>query len=298
MKVRLPRSSSMSPHPWNRGLMECLHGLRDYGLAEVEFIDAPKITGVPRAGCGNLVQADERWIYLDTWDHSRPLDQVLKYPEKWPVPIDAAIKIQKSPRWNADNPRNVPVRTWTMFHMDQMDWLRKVDRRRKEVAVGKKIHGISFSGRVWNERKKWMQAMRGVMGAHVESWEGRRRSGSVDGYVSMLAASKAAFIIQGKHDAMTDGKNRREVECASLGVPMVLNYEPFYELDPLIPGEHYVKVDRCTPGDIAEAAETAWTRREELTEAARDWWDRMASRKGVALSFFRLLADLFGPSKG
>ena len=152
-----------------------------------------------------------------------------------------------------------------IYHTNQMDWLEKRETRLNQYAVTAKPYRIGFTGRQWRERKVWVEALLKVDGAYPSV----KYEGTPADYINRIMSWNAMLILQGKRDRHTDGKNRREAECASIRMPMILNYKPYY-LNPFEAGKHYLYVEQ--PSDIELVLTELEARKQELAENAYQWW--------------------------
>lgn len=289
MHVRLPRHRP-SGSPWIDGLLSCLGHGQSFGLYDVGEHDEPSpgLEAFSRANQGCWIFADDARIYLDTWDFRHPTACLLDRKDLL-VDCRLILKIQRRVDYEWRDRTDIPVLPWTMFHTAQMDWMTKLPYRFDLCASPAKRFRAGFSGRAWPVRRPWLDALSRLHAVDVQTWDGRERIGGngaegADVYVRRMATWEVSVVLQGKHDHATDGKNRREVECASLGIPMVLNYRPYY-MDPLVPDMHYVFCP--TPKDLDSCIEDARIRGSELSSAALRWWTRNASVEGVCQSFVR-----------
>lgn len=283
MLIELP---SKRHTPWIQGLLACLETIQNHEWAQVKVVDLPEIRNVPRWNQGAILRVDGHYVYLDTWDCDIPTSRV--DPTQPFGNIELFIKIQANDKWTAHC--GVPVTTWTMFHTAQMDWLANLDRRREDRRLNaplRREQGLpwGFTGRKWGERGPWLAALREAGKGHLEVWDGRARLGDTEEWVLKTHKWNAGIVICGKHGRQTEGKNRREVEFASLGIPMILNYYPTYP-DPLISGKHYAFW--CRPGNLTETLYYATQNAELLASNAREWWDHNASPRGLCESFIRI----------
>ena len=69
-----------------------------------------------------------------------------------------------------------------------------------------------------------------------------KRSNAIDEnlYFDLLKQTKWGLILKGKGEA---GKNRREMEYASYGMPLALNYKPIYPFE-FEPNKHYFYLEK------------------------------------------------------
>jgi hypothetical protein len=95
------------------------------------------------------------------------------------------------------------------------------------------------TGRIWRERHKWVNYLNN---SSFKKPDTSKQLNEKD-FESLLLKTKWGLILKGKGV----GKNRREVEYMSIGMPLVLNYKPEYPF-PYNPDEHYVYLEK--PSDI------------------------------------------------
>lgn len=96
------------------------------------------------------------------------------------------------------------------------------------------------TGRVWKERHKWVKYLKESNNLKIPQIGNQ----SIRDYEQLLLKTKWGLILKGKGV----GKNRREVEYMSIGMPLALNYKPEYPF-PYNPNEHYVYLEK--PSDIS-----------------------------------------------
>lgn len=88
----------------------------------------------------------------------------------------------------------------------------------------------------------------------------------VNEYIEILKKCKWGLILQGGNKYNCDGKNTREIEYASCGMPLVLNYCPTYDFS-FEPNKHFLylekpedleKLEYINPEPYAKASEELW----------------------------------------
>ena len=297
MQVRLPNNIPRNS-PWLIGLIGCLSSLSDYGLADVEMVEAKwlgrELLGgkIPRWQQNALIQVNGRYVTLDVWDFAVPSRIILENLDHPEMPeLAAVVKIQchGGDCWNH---YRIPVVPWSMFHKDQLNWLKNLPRYREIVATTPKTFRAGFTGCNWPCRRKWVEALEKIDGVDLDAWpmsERKHRPGTVEDYVRRIATWECAICLKGKTDKWTDGKNRREVEFAGLGIPMILNYAPKY-FNKLGPSYHYALLAEPRSIDLEQAIE--YGQHSSIGKLAFDWWNANASREGICRSFVKLMGSL------
>lgn len=275
--------------PWSKGLRHNLAQLEKYDLARVqEAGDLPITPRLPKWPHSFLVRVNGKIIWIDAWDYEHPCGQYIKGIGP-ALDIHCIIKIQyKNEKF--PGPRQVPMYPWMMFHTDQTSWLQKCQNYKKIYDSTKKKYDIGFSGHLWNCRRKWVNALKEIPNTYCEAWTSKARPGSTKEYIQKMSEWKALACFQGKKGRYTDGKNRREVECACLGIPLVLNYKPTY-LNPLLPNEHYIYVKKPEGLQIQLEKLKDEKSTKEMVIRAREWWDDNCSEKGICTTFMQIMKE-------
>lgn len=107
----------------------------------------------------------------------------------------------------------------------------------------------------------------------------------VDQFVEVLKECKWGLILQGGNTRNCDGKNTREVEYASCGIPMVLNYIPAYEY-PFTPGKHFFLLE--SPKDLEKLK---YTDPRPFAEASARLWEEYLKPESAAKYLLRLIHE-------
>lgn len=293
--VVLPDPSRMPRMPWPKNLIRNLYHLDELGLAEVDedHDELPHIgrispeIGLTRSDAGRIISVNEKLVYLDTWDFSGPTITVLTHLDKIDVELHAILKIQKRRDSDWSNSKDIPVVPWSMFHSQHMNWLENQPKYREQVQANtNKTVSVGYSGRHFHFRKKWFRAIEKIEDSFLTTWK-KRPTDPIDNYIQNMSEWKVGLILKGKSDGRTDGKNRREVEFASVGVPMILNYQPYY-LNELEPFKHYIYVE--SEDELGEALSSLTPEvAAELTSNAYEWWKENASLEGICKTFMQAM---------
>lgn len=102
-------------------------------------------------------------------------------------------------------------------------------------------------------------------------------------FSKVLEKCKWGLILQGGNKYNCDGKNTREVEFASCGVPLVLNYIPNYEYN-FIPNEHFLYLEK--PQDLNRLKEED---PRPYARASIELWEKYLKPKSAAQHLKRLI---------
>lgn len=104
-------------------------------------------------------------------------------------------------------------------------------------------------------------------------------------YAELLRSCRWGLILRGK--PVLDGKNMREPEMLSCGMPLVLNYQPHY-LFPFEPDRHYVYIER--PEDLTEKLPGCDHR--EYAERSREVWRDHYCPAAVSRKLIELVEEI------
>ena len=106
-------------------------------------------------------------------------------------------------------------------------------------------------------------------------------------YLEKMLTSKYGVVLAGRSTAVTDSKNRREIDYMMMKKPLLLNYHPYY-YDPLIPGKHYIYIEEdVNIRDIDNEYDVNL-----IAENGYQWYLRNASPEGIVNSFISIFHDL------
>lgn len=239
---------------WNVTLMR---RLAESGVFNVRHANMPRI---PRKLYGrrssslSMFRVDGLLLALDTWDTDGPLSECLERGEftESMAGVRMILKIQHRP----DNPRwatcPVPVTSWGMFPS-------------QEFPLGYFRYDPGYA-------HKWSCTVNGAarfgrgafrVGGRVHASDGKLTFAE---YFKLLRECRWGVSLKGKRG--TDGKNRREVEFSSCGMPLALNYEPCYPF-PFRAGKEFFlltgadslrEMDDTDPRPFREASEAVYER--------------------------------------
>lgn len=225
---------------WGKNLL--YHFSRHHNV-ETDFIDFPVIKVPQNTNFIPLIIEDILFI-IDDHDYCGPTQNIINlleldsfYKDK-PVFI---LKIQYSSKHKhiydlVYDKHNIKVLPFTMFAnckfaLENFSW---TNTDHEFVCV--------LTGQLWKDRLSWIEfaeANKETIGCKLDLKKGRAEK-STDKenseYYDLLKKSKWGVIFKGYGEG---GKNRREVEFSSLGMPLALNYQPEYPFD-FIPDRDYV----------------------------------------------------------
>lgn len=105
----------------------------------------------------------------------------------------------------------------------------------------------------------------------------------VNDFANVLKLCKWGLILQGGNKYNCDGKNTREIEYASCGMPLALNYIPNYEY-PFVPDRHFLYLRR--PDDL-ERLKTEDPR--PYAHASCELWEKYFKPESAAKYFRKLI---------
>jgi len=258
--------------------------LAESGLFEVMYADLPRL---PKRAVGRVTQNLSTFrisgtlVALDTWDTNSPTDSAFLNGHFQPGAALGDVRVVLKIQWQPDrfwkaftNEIMIPVLPWTVFPSREFPLgAFAYDARANHVYTGS-ITGVMRYGR---------GPFRDLVADEPDFYA---RLGSKDDsiaeYVNILRTCRWGISLKGKRG--TDGKNRREVEFASCGMPLALNYEPHYPF-PFEAGQDYVLLKE--PTDLLTLREID---PHPFAVASREVYEQFFSPAGMA----RLMLDLVG----
>lgn len=284
--VELPSNNVFSI--WCRALLSNLHNLDKANLATVRMVDdLPSCIqlNVPKREQSVIIRVNGKLVLIDVWDYSHPGITWLKGGGN-DIDIKLILKIQYNPLFAFNNNRSIPIKPWTMFHFGGQRWQERQPEFRNRFLNRPKKHNIGFSGRAWGWRRKWIQKLSEIPHSYSNLYK-RTPPGNMDNYTDRFLTWKSLLCIIGKRDRCTDGKNRREVEAASIGMPLFMNYKPAY-LNPFKPDKHYIYInDPNNLPDLVDDLLNDNEKYEALSNNLIKWWLDNASIFGVCKTFIQ-----------
>lgn len=206
---------------WNKTLCRMLIDSELFTVTE-DLSPFPPLGGVRNCNF-HLLRINGKLIGVDTWDTWDPTAAYFAKGHFKDFPMDLLIKIQYYPcefweKFTAET--KIPVKPWTIFPASEFplgyfQW-----------KPGPKSFVGALTGR--NNRfgrQRWMDWCRKQNDFHVQAENGVKIP--AEQFLGLLKECTWGISLKGKH-RNHDGKNRRECEYASCGVPLALNYIPHY----------------------------------------------------------------------
>lgn len=262
--------------PWNRTV---IYYLMSSGLFTPIIDNLPIIDVGRRRKNFNLLKINDKLIALDTWDSISTIERL---EEQWQHVYDTydhplrglscIIKIGMG-RDDAylrefSGRTGVKVTPLAMFP----DGRFPVGAFRWQP--GQHDYLANLTGKnVRNKRPEWVAAAI----ADGRYYAGRREP--PDAYTARLRRCRWGVALAGISD-----KTRREPEFLSCGMPLALNYDPFYPF-PFEPGVHYYRLYK--PSDLTSLGDV-----DPRPYAAKSYetWERYFSPVGMAMLLLELIA--------
>lgn len=266
---------------WNRTLCRMLIDSEMFQVTE-DLFHFHRSPGVRNCNF-HIMRLDGKIVGVDTWD---TWDPTAAYFSKgvfssWPYNMCKLIKIQYYPCafWEKfTRETHIPVTPWTIFPssefpLEYFQWSPDTDKAYVGLLTGRNDR---FG------RQRWMDWCRKDKGFYVQ--ENNRHKIEATEFLSLLRQSQWGICLKGKQKHH-DGKNRRECEYASCGIPLVLNYIPTYPF-PMVPNVdfYYVK----DPEDL----KALWTvDPKPFAAASRELYRKYFSPKGMSQTLCSLILN-------
>ena len=232
-----------------------LRRMGESGIFNVEYRKfPPKLFALSRPGHMTPFILNGKKCFLDDWDYAYPTSSISEeFFERNPEHKDLkyVFKIQYSrgeiPFFTKLGEKfGIQIFPFFMFprHDFELGSWKWKNGDHKYLAL--------FSGRVWKFRRQWNAYMQkhpeciSVNDSYLKVTDKRMNAIDDDVYLDILKQTKWGLCLRGKG---TDCKNRREVEYLSYGMPLVLDYKPYYPFDDEFqPNKDYVYLEK--PEDL------------------------------------------------
>lgn len=264
---------------WNWTLCRMLAASKCFDVS-TEIFPHAKFHGA-RNGNWSLFKINGKLIGLDTWDTLSPtahyhgngfFKDILK-------DVKMVIKIQYQPNryWNEfTKDTGIPVSSWTVmptrdFPLESFQWENKKHKWISTVT-GKNNRFGRQPWSMWCEKQDDFYSS----GEYLVN-------DKLDSYIDRLKECKWGMILKGKRGAE---KNRRECEFTSCGIPLALNYDPYYPFD-IKPGVHYVRLNN--PEDLATLRDI---NPEPFAKASRQLYFDHFSSYGMAKTLIKITGKI------
>lgn len=203
------------------------------------------LSTIPVFKSKNLIpfKLDDFPFFIDDWDYSYPTSYLdnpkVLYPYLKNNLPPTILKIQYSSNHkekydNLYNKYNIKVLPFIIFPNRYFNLgFDKWDSNKQHKYL------CFHTGRQWRERSRWINYLKN----NISEIPQINTKLTTQEYQSLLLDTKWGLVLKGKGI----GKNRREIEYMSIGMPLVLNYKPEYPF-PYNANEHYVYLEK--PKDI------------------------------------------------
>jgi len=267
---------------WNWTLLRMI---ADSGLFKVSTERFPwvRVDGA-RNSNWTMMRVNGALVGLDTWDTYSPTSAFYNsgFFNEGPLKdLDLVIKIQyyKCPFWDEfQTNTGIPVKPWTVmptkdFPLGYFKW-----KHENHPLMGTITGKNNRFG-----RQPWVDWC--VKQPDFYAKSDYISTDSLETYRDILKRCRWGIILKGKQ-RNHDGKNRRECEFSSCGIPLALTYQPTYSF-PMNPGEHFVLLKN--PEDLATLR---YIDPRPYAKASRYLYQEHFSPQGAAKTLISLVKDL------
>lgn len=271
---------------WNKTLYRMMARSGVWDIQTEQFPVAPRIPGNRRGSNFTLLRVNGVLLALDTWDDNNPSSL---YESNGcfatggcfaDVKMVLKIQYRNNGYWNTFHGKTGILATpWTVmpsrvFPMEFFKWENKAHK-----------YFVSTTGR--NNRfgrGKWVDACKARGDCYIPDQHINHKD-DMEVYQEVLRNVRWGLVLQGL--PRSDGKNRRETEFGSCGIPLALNYKPTYPFE-FEAGKHFV----YTP-DPKDLAALATIDPEPYSKAITEIYNKYWSPAGMS----NLLLDLCRKNK-
>lgn len=249
--LTLPTDAEHRFASWNVTLMRMLDRS---GLFDVRF--DPHLPHLPPKMCGRVTgnlctfRVDDKLIALSTWDTNSPVVEAERAGHFMCGHLFGSVRLLLHIQWRPDDPywgyfekvAQIPVSAWTIFPSREFP----LEVFRYEPGA-QHIYQATLTGADRFGRGAYRDVARKHQDFYVKVGS---EKDDMSEYLNILRTCRWGVSLGGRRN--TDKKNRREIEFASCGMPLALNYQPHYPF-PFEPGKHYVYMEE--PEDLLRLRE-------------------------------------------
>jgi len=277
------------------GLEYIVGTLRDSGAFQIE--DHKESYRPAKGVRATTLFFNGKKIYLDFWEYSAPTHT----PEILNANFDLIIKLQHLPI-TAENYlkfirhkemfKGVSDSVLTDFFKKIVPWtffpsktlMPYIGKEQDLVSLPTEQLGF-FCGRNWKARHN-MKAVLDKAGIKYICNEVEGQRISDEAFMHLMLSSQYGIVLPGRSTAVSDSKNRREIDYIMMRKPLLISYRPYY-YDPMVEGKHYIFIDDKTNFKALPDMYNI----KEMTENAFQWYQRNATPSGIATSFLKIMTD-------
>ena len=275
IKSRRPKASYLT------SIIDDLKHLDKFSKYELVFDESLRTTFHERT---TIFKLDGKLILLDGNNKRKPSLALLENNELNDYSL--IIKLQHAPSdlWDKFS---VPITAWTFTERicpkfrNSFETYKQSEHEHRCGFIGRS------GGKIHKDRTDIVLRLNNWENVDCDFWLHRdrgERTLSPDDYFNRLLSWKSALIPPGTVETGNDGKTWREIECAAMGLPMILDKPRNYWVK-LRQFEHYIPV---IDNDMNKAVDKA-TEDKELGRRAREWYEKAASAEGVCKTFVEIL---------
>jgi len=301
VKVEINRKQQ-NGHYGTLGMPYLLSAIKESDLFEVDFHD--EFVKTARDFRATILICNGKKIYLDFWEYPAPTYTGKVYDYGFDLIIklqDRHVDIKNVHRYL--NRKNMLVKSkeelqayrdiicpWTFFPSRLFD--KYIGNEEELVSKAKDIEVDQlgfFCGKAWKCRNNIMKHLKGLGLMTQRSDQGNKNGGrplNDEEFIEQMIRSKYGIVLAGRASAVTDAKNRREIDYMMLKKPLLLNYRPKY-YNPLVEGKHYIYFDEKTDLNDLENRYNI----EEIAENGYNWYLENVPKDGAANVFRKILKE-------
>lgn len=290
-KLIIPSNLIMSMSPWTKRTIYKLVESKMFDVREEVFpeIDLKPIVGKRHNFIGffkfnDILMAVDVWdgpqptILLADWFKSDPFYSKTKIIFK--IQYCSSVRIKEIDQFVKDS--GIHVTNWTMFHSDTFPleyfkWDKNKNHKYLTYVSGKRRQD-------WLDYYENSKEVATYSNSGLKTVPKGRAKLMVPDFLEIMKDCKWGLSLKGKRIGNMDCKNRREVEFASAGMPLALNYKPEYPF-PFEAGKHYVYVEKPENLMILKDIDPI-----PYAEASLETYNKYFSAKGSSEVFLELVS--------
>jgi hypothetical protein len=251
----------------------------------------------------SVIYYENKSIYFDLWEYTTPCYTKEVYNRNFDLIIKVQHKDLNLRQFNKycsrknmfsnlqdDEKQNFlnKIVPWSFFPSRVLrSYIGKEESLQDKVSV--KSDGF-FCGKPWKCRNSMIKHLEGEGIEILKSDQGLDSGKKLtdEEYLNKMLKSKYGIILGGRSTALTDCKNRREIDYMMMKKPILLNYKPHY-YNKLEEGKHYIYIDENTDFKNLENLYNI----KEIAENGYKWYLENASIEAIPKTFKQIMKEKF-----
>lgn len=279
------------------GLNYTFDALTNSGLFEIDYHN--ETVNAMRGFRSSIVFVNNKKILIDFWEYASPAftSEVIKANFDLVVKLQAkdmtfehmqnfCARKQLFPDISTDDRKAFLNKVVPLSFFPSKMFFPYVGRENELKELSEESFGF-FCGKWWKCRRD-IAGFLSKSGVEVIFSDRETQKGFIsdDEYLRKMQSSKFGIVLGGRSTALTDPKNRREVDYMMLKKPLLINYKPYY-YNSFIEGKHFIYLDDKV--DLTKL-ETSYNLK-EIGANGYQWYLDNVHPQGLAKTFVKIMTE-------